>query len=440
MGTTTSTCRSTPHHATGSRPTASPGARRHLRQAGVRCMGAGRVARIHSAVQTEEAIEQRRGYCRRAPRSGVCDDSAPGTGEPVATTDGLAADLTVPGRPRVPSWAISGVTVAPTHRRRGVARRSSRPSSAPLRLRRVIATLTVSESTIYGRFGFGPAALARDLTIDTRRARWTVRSRRSGPLRPRRQLIERRPRPRRARTLATRADRLRRNPLGPPARPMVDDEDAKKQRIVRYDDAAGRMQGFASYSSSRPRRLHPARARPAAPRDGDRRRIAASGASCWRWTCLRGQGSPAAGRRAGALDGLGFRAVKVAELDHLWIRILDVPAALEARTYAAPGRLVLGVSDPFGAGRHVGARRRYRGPATVAPTAEPADVSHGWSSLATIYLGGVHRPCWPRLDACAAAPQSSTRCSAPRRAVPQHLVPTVQIRDLQGDENGHRRG
>jgi predicted acetyltransferase len=34
--------------------------------------------------------------------------------------------------------------------------------------------------------------------------------------------------------------------------------------------------------------------------------------------------------------------------DHLWARILDPKAALEGRSYAAPGRIVLDVSDPLG--------------------------------------------------------------------------------------------
>src|SRR5439155_11125935 len=33
--------------------------------------------------------------------------------------------------------------------------------------------------------------------------------------------------------------------------------------------------------------------------------------------------------------------------DFLWVRLLDVPAALQARRYDAPGKLVLDVVDPF---------------------------------------------------------------------------------------------
>src|SRR5690606_20457628 len=70
----------------------------------------------------------------------------------------------------------SSVSVAPTHRRRGVARAmleaELRTASA---LGLPLAMLTVSESTIYGRFGFAPAAMTANLLIDTRRAKWDGR-------------------------------------------------------------------------------------------------------------------------------------------------------------------------------------------------------------------------------------------------------------------------
>ena len=350
---------------------------------------------FHQGLQTEEAIEQRRGYVAARRTTGVWDDSLPVPEEPVATTEVWPADLTVPGGRAVPSWAISGVTVAPTHRRRGVARalleaelRTAQAYGAP------IATLTVSESTIYGRFGFGPAALARDLTIDTRRTQWT------GP-RPGgrvhfvsgQQLLDD--------GLAL-VERVRLETPGQIAYDgllwdrqlglMVDDEDAKKQRFVRYDDAAGHLQGFASYKLAEN------------PDDFTQHRLDLlhlvtatddAYAALWRFVLeldlvsevkahLRPVDEPV---RWMVSD---FRAVKVAELDHLWIRILDVPAALQARSYASPGRLVLGVTDPFGACEGSWALEvDASGEGTVTATDEPAEVSMDAAGLATVYLGGV---------------------------------------------------
>ncbi|MGO4343795.1 GNAT family N-acetyltransferase, partial [Pedococcus sp. 2YAF34] len=92
---------------------------------------------------------------------------------PVGTVNSWIAPLTVPGGAAVGSWAISNVTVAPTHRRRGIARallgaelRTAHALGVPL------AILTVSESVIYGRWGFGPATFATEWRVDTKRVRW----------------------------------------------------------------------------------------------------------------------------------------------------------------------------------------------------------------------------------------------------------------------------
>ncbi|KRC66544.1 hypothetical protein ASE12_18270 [Aeromicrobium sp. Root236] len=350
---------------------------------------------FHSPLQTDAAIEQRHGYFADRRITGVYDDSLPVPEEPVATTMVWPADLTVPGHRAVQSWAISDVTVAPTHRRRGVARalieaelRTAQAHGAP------IATLTVSESTIYGHFGFGPAALARDLTIDARRASWT------GPrpagrvhfvnadqlLEPGLALVERV-------RLATPGQMaydgiLWDRQLGL----MVDDEVAKKQRHVRYDDEHGRMQGWASYTLTQN------------PDDFTQHRLDLlhlvtatddAYAALWRFVLEMDLVSEVKAHLRPVDEPVrwmvsDFRAVKVAELDHLWIRILDVPAALEARTYAGPGRLVLGVTDPFGAGEgSLALEVDDAGEATVTSTDEPADVSLSIEDLAVIYLGGT---------------------------------------------------
>ncbi|MFT3715699.1 MAG: GNAT family N-acetyltransferase [Gordonia sp. (in: high G+C Gram-positive bacteria)] len=91
---------------------------------------------------------------------------------PVATIAGWVTELTVPGGV-MPMWAISEVTVAPTHRRRGIAtamlegelRTAARAGLA-------LAGLTVSEATIYRRFGFGPATFSTHWKVDVQRAGW----------------------------------------------------------------------------------------------------------------------------------------------------------------------------------------------------------------------------------------------------------------------------
>jgi predicted acetyltransferase len=79
-------------------------------------------------------------------------------------------------------------------------------------------------------------------------------------------------------------------------------------------------------------------------------------------------------------------------VDFLWVRLLDVPAALAARRYALPGEVVLDVVDEdtgrYGAGRF---SLTADGPdVSCAPTQRPADVRLSQRALAASYLGG-HR-------------------------------------------------
>ncbi|MBI2765184.1 MAG: GNAT family N-acetyltransferase [Chloroflexi bacterium] len=84
--------------------------------------------------------------------------------------------------------------------------------------------------------------------------------------------------------------------------------------------------------------------------------------------------------------------------DSLWLRVVDVPAALEARRYGGEGRVVLDVHDAFC--QWAGGRFALEaGPAGARckPTTEDADVALGVHDLGAIYLGGVH----PNVLRCA---------------------------------------
>jgi predicted acetyltransferase len=79
-----------------------------------------------------------------------------------------------------------------------------------------------------------------------------------------------------------------------------------------------------------------------------------------------------------------------ARFDFLWVRLLDVAAALSARTYASAGRLVIEVIDPLGwaAGRYV--LEGGPGPVTCArsTSGEAADLTMSVNTLGSVYLGG----------------------------------------------------
>ncbi|MGW2190670.1 sterol carrier protein domain-containing protein, partial [Streptomyces sp. NPDC001719] len=77
----------------------------------------------------------------------------------------------------------------------------------------------------------------------------------------------------------------------------------------------------------------------------------------------------------------------VTHADYLWVRPLDIPVLLEARTYAASGTLVLDVTDPDGlaGGRFL----LEAGPegARCTPTRRAADLTLGVGELGALALG-----------------------------------------------------
>jgi predicted acetyltransferase len=81
-------------------------------------------------------------------------------------------DTFVPGGAWLPSAAVTRVGVLPTHRRQGIFTRLMERVADDARERgRVIASLRASESTIYHRMGYGMAGFATGARIDVVRAK-----------------------------------------------------------------------------------------------------------------------------------------------------------------------------------------------------------------------------------------------------------------------------
>jgi predicted acetyltransferase len=310
---------------------------------------------------TDEVVEARRVSAGDRRNTGVWDDTLVDAATPVATVAGWPCELTVPGHGSVGAWAISAVTVSPTHRRRGVAgallEAELRTTSA---LGLPVAALTVSEATIYSRWGFAPAAMSADWVIDTTRVTWT------GPMVPGRvQFVEA------DRLITEGAELVERVRLATPGQVSFDgalwerllaygvgfDEQAKSLRFLRYDDEHGVPQGFAVYKVLEETRTTVAQAvvelhyLVSATDDAY--------AALWRFLIeLDLVGEIRAALRS--VDEPVYwqvddprAVVKHDEREHLWIRILDVPTVLTGRRYHAPGHFVLDVSDPlmYAAGR-----------------------------------------------------------------------------------------
>lgn len=333
----------------------------------------------------------------------VSDPTSAEPGMPVATVSSWSAQLTVPGGRAVPSWAISSVSVAPTHRRRGIARAllegELRTAAA---LGQAMAMLTVSEATIYGRFGFGAATFAADLSIETKRVRWRC-PRADGRLHfvATENLVEQ------ARSIYDEAraatvgeivldDALWRDIL---ALTPAAEHNAKHVRAVRYDSADGEPQGYVVY-----------RPKPPGP-NFDKHTVVvrhliattdAAYAALWRFILELDLVDTVTAPLRTVDEPLRWliddhRALHTTEVyDHLWLRILDVKAALEGRSFAASGRYLLDIDDPLGfaAGRFLlevaddGTARVSRAEAEFDGSVT-ASLALGVAELSSIYLGGV---------------------------------------------------
>lgn len=360
---------------------------------------------FHGAAPSDELIEAQTRDMADDRVVGVWDSSAHDAGSPLATVRTWVMDLTVPGGSAIPAWAISDVTVAPTYRRRGVARalltaelRSARAAGIPL------AMLTVSEATIYSRYGFGPAAWQAHYAIDTRRTHWIgpsaagrVQLVAPASLLEEAPLLFERARRRSPGDVDRRTDLWQRIVGAYPAKPGDDKRDLN---AVRYDDADGSIQGFAVYRFVHENDDYPGRLEVADL-------VAATDdayAALWRYLIemdlidevrapLRAVNEPLSWMVA---DRRAVR--KTDERDHLWLRILDVPATLGQRDYASPGEFVLTIEDDLGfidgeylltvhADGRGAAHPLAEGDADASPNA--ARLTLTATDLASLYLGGA---------------------------------------------------
>jgi predicted acetyltransferase len=85
------------------------------------------------------------------------------------------------------------------------------------------------------------------------------------------------------------------------------------------------------------------------------------------------------------------RRLALVTMDALWLRLLDVPAALMARSYAGDGSIVFEVDDetiPANAGRwQITVPAQGGGAATVTRTTSDPDLALDVAALASAYLG-----------------------------------------------------
>ncbi|WP_329252693.1 GNAT family N-acetyltransferase [Streptomyces sp. NBC_01478] len=319
----------------------------------------------------------------------------------VATFRSFPQELTAVGGTPVPADAISNVTVTVTHRRRGLLTRMMERDLAAAKERGdVVATLIAAEYRIYGRYGFGPATSATQWEIDVTRAgldpRWSAPEdggridlvdaedvRKLGP-----ELHERLRRAQpgainrddRYWQVTTGAVRLTR--AAPWAEPFH----------AVYRAADGEVQGLATYAcddtwndAKQPVDTATVRGLIATTPAAER--------ALWHHLCSIDWVAKVKSGWRSPDDLLPLllpdpRAATITtQADWLWVRILDVVRAMEARSYEGEGTLVFEVVDAAGlAGGRYRLVASARG-ASCTPTAESAELTLDVRELATLWLG-----------------------------------------------------
>lgn len=311
-------------------------------------------------------------------------------GELVGIAGDYPLSMTLPGgaQPEVPG--VTWVSVAPNRRRQGVLRtllhtqfENFRDSGYP------VAALTASQGGIYGRFGYGPASLSRRTIVDPRRAQLIEAGDAS-----RVELLNAEGARRRAPELH---ERWRRLVPGAVSRSEARWDTMFRDRESRRGGLSPNFylvhpDGFIAYRTKTDwAHGHPQHLGVIT----DYFPVTAQAHSDL-WEVLFGL--ELFGRIESYFvpidDPLPFklrdpRQLRTAELnDGMWIRPIDVAAALQARTYQVEVDACLAVVDPvFGDGRY----RLRGGPdgASCARTEDLPDVSLPASALGACYLGGT---------------------------------------------------
>ncbi|WP_417219185.1 GNAT family N-acetyltransferase [Arthrobacter sp.] len=332
---------------------------------------------------------------------GVYDDEAPApsldAGIPVATFAEFRKTLNTGAGNLVESHLITVVTVRPSHRRRGILRRMMTDSLDRARDAGLpIAALTASEATIYGRFGFGPATTLDSVRVDVKGGLPLVAP-------PEGQVVAVDPASLQelAPALFERFHASHRGSIGRQeaytlrATGRLAEDAAKDDPTLRaavHLDDEGTPQGFLTYSFAG------WNTSPVTMKVRDL--VAATAAArreLWRYLGAHDLVERVEYGAAAPDDALPWmiddpRRVTVTETeDLLWLRILDVPAALRARQYGADGSLRLRVTDALGYADGTWEVSVAGGTARVdaAADAGPADLELDVALLGSLYLGGT---------------------------------------------------
>jgi predicted acetyltransferase len=302
-----------------------------------------------------------------------------------------AFDFSVPGG-SLPCGGVTVVGVYPTHRRRGVLRSMMTAQLADIHERgEPIAALWASEETIYGRFGYGLAAWAGEIKLPREWSAFAKPLERRGRMR----LVSQDE----AKELFPPVwEELRRQRPGIPARPaawwdvralrMPTEQEASPKKFVVLE-LDGAVAGYAIYrghlefsgavSSGRTEVIEAIGTTPQAT------------AEIWRYLLDIDWSATITAALLPPDHPLFLLLANPRRLfytvgDSLWMRLVDVRAALSGRAYAGEGRVVFEVRDavcPWNEGRWLLENGH------ASRTDEAADIALDVDVLGSAYLGGV---------------------------------------------------
>ncbi|TXS55164.1 GNAT family N-acetyltransferase [Streptomyces sp. t39] len=318
--------------------------------------------------------------------------------ECVGTAGSFAFRLTVPGGGLVPAAGVTMVSVAATHRRRGILTSMMRRQLDDVRaLGEPLAVLTASEPGIYGRFGYGAATHQLAVEIDSSRVRVAVPP---GAEDVRLRFVS-------PDEGAEACERIYRATIG--SRPGMIARTAGWERLPLLDPPSGRegaspLQCVLAERDGEPVGYVRFHNKPHWTPEGPEgtvlvRNIDAAEpavyAALWRFLCEIDLTSSVRSRNRPVDDPLlhlvsDIRRCGVRVRDSLHLRPVEVGAALGARTYQVPVDLVLDVEDAF-CPWNTGRWRLTGGPdgASCARTGDMPDLALSVRELGAAYLGGV---------------------------------------------------
>jgi predicted acetyltransferase len=321
--------------------------------------------------------------------------------EIVGTAGAYTFAITVPGGAQVPTAGVSVVTVRSTHRRRGLlVAMMDRQLDDVAERGEPIAALTASESLIYGRFGYGSATVHTIWELQTEFAEHLAAPAVGGRLR----LVDKVTAPplvgpvyddaaRRRVGEVTRSPAWWTRVYDTQRREAGMSGDPKFFTVV-HEDTAGSVDGFARYvmESSWPDGV-PAYTLRVLELHALEPEVEAD---LWRHLLDADLVEKVVAVDRPLDDPLRWRLVDPRRLvltrtiDHLWVRIVDVGAAMAARRYTVDDALAFELHDAFRPANS-GTWFVEGGPdgAQCTRTDRPPDLVLGAADLGALYLGGV---------------------------------------------------